>query len=264
MQDHTYASKTNINYFTLDQQYADDIGWASTGIHILENIEKEIPKILTDRNLFINQSKTERFKISKKGNNDWKKCKYVGSLLGTKEDIARRICITNNAYSSLKTIFNNKHVCLNLKLRIFSALLESIFLYNSEVWGLDKTLEHKVDTFQRRLLRNILGIKWTKGNWISNTNLHNKTNQIEWSRKIAHRRLRFLGHVARLHENTPAKIALQEALRETKKPQGRPKTTLLSVIKKQLNSINIDNFDEAINQAQNRDNWRKLITEHVN
>ena len=34
----------NNNYFTVDQQYADDIGWASTGIHILENIEAYIPE----------------------------------------------------------------------------------------------------------------------------------------------------------------------------------------------------------------------------
>ena len=39
---HTYQMIDNDNNFlTIDQQYADDIGWASTGQHITENIEKK-------------------------------------------------------------------------------------------------------------------------------------------------------------------------------------------------------------------------------
>ena len=45
------------SFFTIDQQNADDIGWALTGIHILENIEKEIHDILKGRNLFINKAR---------------------------------------------------------------------------------------------------------------------------------------------------------------------------------------------------------------
>ena len=79
-----------------------------------------------------------------------------------------------------------KHRIFELKLRIFCALLESIFLYNSECWGLNKELENKIDIFQRKLLRNILGIRWSKGNWLSNKDLYKLTNQIEWSEKISH------------------------------------------------------------------------------
>ena len=39
------SSKT-INCFTIDQQYADYIGWSSTGKHIIDKIEKEIPEYL--------------------------------------------------------------------------------------------------------------------------------------------------------------------------------------------------------------------------
>lgn len=89
-----------------------------------------------------------------------------------------------------------------------------------------------------------------------------KQNKNHGQPLVAHRRLRFFGHIARLQNDAPAKIALQEALRPSKKPRGRPVTTLLGTIKSQLNHINI-NFDEAINLAQNRNVWRRLITEHV-
>ena len=62
--DQWYAKDiNNKNFFTVDPQYADDIGWASTGIHILENIEADIPEILKSRNLYINQGKTDKYRL---------------------------------------------------------------------------------------------------------------------------------------------------------------------------------------------------------
>ncbi|XP_071834664.1 uncharacterized protein [Apostichopus japonicus] len=261
--DHDYSTTTNNSFFTVDQQYADDISWASTGQHILQDIEKRVSDKLAVRNLKINCTKTEKFTITRKGNDSWKKCKYVGSLLGTEEDINRRIGITNGAFNTLSSIFKSKNISRKIKLRIFETLLKSIFLYNCELWGTTKDLDRKIDTFQRRLLRNILNIRWTNNNWLSNDELYNETNQTPWSSIVAHRRLRFFGHVARLQEDAPAKVALREALRHTAKPVGRPVTTLLGKIKSQFKDININSFEEAINLAQDRKTWRRLITEHV-
>ena len=261
--DHDYNASCTDNLFTLDQQYADDIGWASTGNNVLEEIEIKATEKLAERNLKINNTKTEKFSISRNGDDSWLKCKYVGSLLGTNEDINRRIGITNSAFNTLSNIFNSRNLGQNIKLRIFDALIKSIFLYNCELWGTTKALNHKIDSFQRRLLRNILRIKWTNNNWISNEELYRQTNQATWSSTVAHRRLRFFGHVSRLHEDAPAKLALKEALRYTKKPRGRPVTTLLGTLKSQLKELNIDNFDDAINLAQDRNMWRRIITEHV-
>ena len=256
--DHNYYTFTN-QQFTLDQQYADDIGWASTQNSIIDHIEQEIPTILEDRNLQINATKTERYAISRHSNDDWKQCKYIGSLLGTEEDIARRKKLANFAYQCLKSIFTNKHVTTDTKLRVFSALIESIFLYNSELWGTNKSIEKKIDTFQRNLLRLILQISWKKGNWLSNVDLYAKTKVQPWSKTIAKRRLRFFGHVARLDDKAPAKLALYEAIRKTKHPQGRQKTTLIGTIKKQLEQLGISDFHEAIFTAQDRNVWTNNV-----
>ena len=39
------------------------------------------------------------------------------------------------------------------------------------------------------------------------------TNQTQWSKIVTYRRLRFLGHIARVEEKAPAKVALYEATR---------------------------------------------------
>ena len=221
LEDHNYYLLNSNQHFTLDQQYADDIGWASTQSSIIDHIEKEVPILLDNRNLKINASKTERYNISRKSTDDWKSCKYIGSLLGTQEDIDRRKQLTNFAYQSLKTIFSSKHITDNKKIRIFSALIESIFLYNSELWGTTKLMDDKIDKFQRKIIRLIFGINWKRGNWLSNEELYKKYKLQLWSKIIAHRRLLFFGHVARLDDNAPAKIALREAIREVKKNKGK-------------------------------------------
>ena len=43
LEDHNYYLLNSNQHFTLDQQYADDIGWASTQSSIIDHIEKEVP-----------------------------------------------------------------------------------------------------------------------------------------------------------------------------------------------------------------------------
>ena len=95
--DHNYAKLIN-EHITIDQQYSDDIGWASTDIKEIENVKKTVPPALKDRNLFVNKSKTEKYEVKRNGSEEWKKCKYVGSLLDTEHDITMQKELANNTY----------------------------------------------------------------------------------------------------------------------------------------------------------------------
>ena len=127
--------------------------WASKTV--LEILETIIPEVLKERNLFVNESKTEKYTISR-NSHEWKDCKLVGSKLETVNDIENRIKLVNYSYSTLKPILSEKECKTDIKLSIFNALIESIFLYNSEIWSLTQTLENEIDVFQRKLLRKIM------------------------------------------------------------------------------------------------------------
>ena len=58
----------------------------------------------------------------------WKKCKILGSLLDTEEDIKRRKHLANNATSKLRVVFEDKKLPNQQKIRVFCACIESIFL----------------------------------------------------------------------------------------------------------------------------------------
>ena len=73
IEEHNYSKKTPENTtFTMGQQYADDISWASTSLTTLETIESIVPAELKTRNLCVNESKTEKYSISRTSNDDWK------------------------------------------------------------------------------------------------------------------------------------------------------------------------------------------------
>ena len=114
-----------------------------------------------------------------------------------------------NTMIKLERIFSEKRLKNLMKTRIFVACVESIFLYNSEIWTLTKAKKDKIDAYQPRLLRTAINIKWPTT--ISSENLYKLKNEPKWSEKIRIRRMRWLGHALRLPNEAPAKIALEEA-----------------------------------------------------
>ena len=221
----------------IDQKYSDDVSWITNHDDTVLQLRKEVPSILKEKNLQTNVGKTEQHEVKRNGSNSWKKCKYLGSLLDTEHDISRRKILATTAYNQLKQIFESKKVQIPTKVRLLKSHIESIFLYNSELWTLTKKLENTINVFQRNLLRKVLNIKWP--NKISNKQLYERMKIDEWSKTIRERRLSWYGHLLRLPDNTPAKTALREAQRYVKKPRGGQKLTWIKMIEKDLETARV-------------------------
>ena len=131
----------------------------------------------------------------------------------------------------------SKTLPLLLRVKYFEAFVTSIFLYQCGIWTLTKKLNNNIDVFQRVFLRRIVGIRYPKK--ITNIELYKITNQRPWSEACKHRRLSLFGHTCRLPLGEPSREALTEALRPVKKLVGGQKTTLLSTIKSDLNTVGI-------------------------
>jgi hypothetical protein len=257
LEDHSYALKSDI-YLNINLQYADDISWITNAEHKIENVKRHIPSQLNRYNLHVNETKTEEHRIKRNCDDSWRSCKYLGSLLDTKSDIKRRKGLAIAAYNKLNHVFKNKKVTLKNKLRIFNAYVESIYLYNSELWTVTKAIEEEIDIFQRSLLRRLLHIKWPKK--ITNQELYAKTKETKWSNKIKKRRLLWLGHLLRLPDDTPAKQALLEYQRPVRRPRGKPKTTWVASIQKELKAIQGDlTIQKATELSQERPAWRNFV-----
>ena len=222
---------------------------------MIDKIKKELPQKLEARDLVVNHTKTEQHEVNRT-DDTWKTCKLLGSLLDTDYDIDRRKSLAVAAVNNLKSIFQGKN-SLEIKLRSFECYVSSIFLYNSELWTLTESLSHSIDSFQRRLLRTAcLNIKWP--NKMPNEEVYRVAKVKPWSKAIKERQLRWFGHMVRLPNDTPAKMAFSYALKEEPKPRGRPKLTWIKMITKVFSNNNLT-WDEAIEKAKNRTDWDNLI-----
>ena len=269
--DHSYAKDSNEakNAFaqekesgiTIDQQFADDVSWATTSGNKTKQIEIEAEEKLSKRNLKINKTKTENFKISgsKDDNNSWKKCKYLGTMLDTEEDIDNRKKLALFVFNKYKTKLTNKKLSLEVRLRLFNSYVKPIFLYNSELWTVTKNIEHEIDVFHRKLLRYVLKIYYPYT--ISNNELYTRTKEIEWSILIKQKRFKWTGHMLRLPETTPVRLALTESLKISKKKAGQGnRLTLVKLYNKDLAEVDSKlslACDLTHNLAEDRDWWRQ-------
>ena len=61
-------------------------------------VEAECFPLLLPINLLVNPEKKEEYSINRTSNQDWKNCKYLGSLLGDDEDIKRRKLLACEAF----------------------------------------------------------------------------------------------------------------------------------------------------------------------
>ena len=202
---------------------------------------------------------------------DWKKCKLLGSLLDTTSDIDRRKGLTLGSIQKFENIFKSKRISRKLKVRTFNAFTASIFLFNSELWTLTETLEKEIDSFQRRLLRRVINIRWPK--LISSEKLYKIVGAEKWSTTIRRRRLNWLGHLMRLDERTPVRLSLKEALTDVRRKIGRPSATWIKVIEKYLESVNTNLelnkstpetvLRKLVDLTEDRKKWRRTVRDII-
>lgn len=243
---------------TIELHYADDINKLSTNKDEIDQTLQQYPDKLARRGLLINHDKTEQYVISENGNQNWKKCKILGTCLDTEVEIKKRKTLAIEAAKNLKPIFENKKIWKTTKSRVFDTYVSSVFLYNASTWTMTKTMENQIDSFQRKMIRiNVLNIKWPKK--ISNENLYKATKIVPWSSKIKKQRLNWFGHLTRLHPDVPAKKAIRYAQENYQKKRGRPITSWISVMKNQLEEDLELTWEDAERTAADRATWRGLV-----
>ena len=108
-------------------EYTDDISHISSDMRNIEYAKETLPSKLKSWDLTMNDEKTEKFTIKRNGEETWKKCKLLGTLLDTEEDITRRKVITMNVVNLMKEIFFEDK-SIEVKVRSFNCYRSSVFL----------------------------------------------------------------------------------------------------------------------------------------
>ena len=184
---------------------------------------------------------------------------YLGSKVTPDGDcineINSRISKAGQAFGMLRSIWKNKNLSLNTKVRIFKSNVLSVLLYGAECWKTTVVIEQKLEVFQTKCLRRILGIFWP--NTIRNENLLERTNMTTISETIKARRWRWFGRVCRMPTNAIPKTALTWTP-QGQRNRGRPKETWRRTMNKELKSRGLT-MQTATRAAADRDRWRSRV-----
>jgi len=118
---------------------------------------------------------------------------YLGSTVTNsgdlKPEIERRRALWSNIMQALrKPLWCQQSISRTTKMRIYNAAVLSVLLYGAETWPLTATLSSRLDVFDSRALRSILGIHWR--DFVSNETVRAFTAQPPASALAARRRVR--------------------------------------------------------------------------
>jgi len=186
---------------------------------------------------------------------------YLGSTVSTTSKIDKELRTRTGKASAAfgklqKRLWNNKHVSIRVKCKVYRAIVLSTLLYGAEAWTIYRAQVKKLHAYMMRHLRDIMGIKWYDK--IKNEEILKRANLPSMADILIVKNLRWLGHVHRMDENRLPRQLLYSQLCSGKRNQGRPRLRYKDVAKRNMKWREIDTKAwQTI--ANNRANWRSAI-----
>lgn len=271
-----FKSKTKTKLCNVRElMFADDTALVAHTLEDMQDIVTAFAKSAHDFGLQINMKKTEvlfqptpgSLAISQpihiEGNilNNVSSFTYLGSTVTSDnnldKELQNRMAKASSAFGRLtQRLWKNHNVPVNVKCKVYKAIVISTLLYAGESWTLHKTQVKRIHAFIMRHLRKIMNIKWWQH--VSNKEVLRRAGYKCVHDLLIQRNLRWAGHVARLENTRLPKQILFSQLTDGHRGRGRPKLRYKDTIKRNLKDLSIPTADWC-KLAEDRDRWRVLI-----
>ena len=224
-------------------RYADDTTLIAGTKEDLMEIMERVRKTSEKAGLYLNVLKTKVMTTGDIGEValDGKTVEVITKFvllraLITKE-IRRRIAMGKAAMGGLTTVWKDRGITLQTKVKLVKALVFPIVLYGAETWTMRKTEREKIDAFELWCWRRVMRVSWMERKtnvWV----LENVKPKWTLESRVIKAALSYFGHVMRKERGM--------------ENGGRPRTKWLDTIKDVKGpSINVMRRD-----ARERVEWR--------
>ena len=187
--------------------------------------------------------------------------KYLGSIVTPSaridDDVLEKINRASSAFGRLRTrVFQNKHLKLSTKIKVYEAICLTTLLYGAEAWTVYSHHLKKLEHFHISCLQKILGLTWRDR--IPHTQILERSNCTSIEAILTKRQLRWTGHVIRMPDNRLPKQILYGQLETGLRRPGGPKKRYKDQIKNSLKKCKIPpvNLERL---ANDRKAWKASI-----
>ena len=196
------------------------------------------------------------------------KFKYLGRIVSDdnrdRAALTARINIATGTFNTLyRRVLCRQNLSRKTKLQVHSAIVTAQLLHGASTWTLTKAELGRLDRFQQRAYRNILGMNPTM-DFAANhirypraDDVLRKADQPRLSDVVAHAQLRFYGHVLRRPEGDDAKFLLHAVIPGLPARHG----TLSTTVDRMRHLAAEAGLDDA--QADSRTGWRNKNSEKL-
>ena len=150
-------------------------------------------------------------------------------------------------------LWNNHHVSMRVKGKIYRAVVLSTLLYGGEARTVYRRQVKKLHAFMMRHLRSIMRITWIDK--VTNKEILERTGMPCMENLLIRKNLRWTGHLTRMSPNRLPKQVLYSQISSDHIKRGRPRLRFKDTIKRNLKLRDIKT-DSWISLSQQRDKWR--------
>jgi hypothetical protein len=227
------------------------------------NAEKTMYMIMSHH---LNSGQNQNIRTANESFEKVTKFKYLGMTLTNQNDIhdeiKSRLNMGNAYYYSVQNLLSSCLISKNIKIKIYKTVILPVVLYGCETWSLTLGEKHSLRVFENRVLRKIFGPKREEDGSrrkLHNDELHSLYSLPNIVRVIKSRRMRWVGHVARMVEGRGVYWVLF-GRPEGKKPLGRPRRGWEDNIKVDLRADGAN----WIQLTQDRGLWRAFVSTVMN
>jgi len=126
------------------------------------------------------------------------------------QEIHHRIGMVSGVMGRLSNVWQQSRLSLATKLRVYNSLVLSVLLYGCETWTILKSDERKLEAFHMSCQRRIFGIRWF--HCVTNAEVTSQMEQEDLTSHICRWRAAVFGHVRRLPEEAPGRMAMRLAV----------------------------------------------------
>ena len=205
-----------------------------------------------------NSTRTREEDIMVDGNklNSVQEFTYFGNTISSDgcidDEIQRSMAKASASFGRLRQrLWNNHHVSMRVKGKIYRAIVLSTLLYGAEAWTVYRREVKKLHAFMMRHLRSIMRITWM----VTNKEILERTGLPSMEDLLIRKNLRWTGHLRRMSPDRLPKQVLYSQLSSGHRKRGRPRLRFKDTIKRNLKMryIKIESWTSL---SQQRDKWR--------